>query len=84
MRLFALWQCVNRCQPGALFFIFGTALKLAQDWLVLLQSCRGSAVAGIITALSPSDKAWSWSISGDATPEPPQEAGMGGFIVGWY
>jgi hypothetical protein len=84
MRLFALWQCVSRCQPGELFFILGTALKLARDWLVLLQSCRGSAVAEIITALPPPDKAWSWSISGDAALEPPEEAGMGGFIAGWY
>ena len=83
MRLYALWRCVNLCQPGELFFLLGAALKLAQDWLSLLLSCRGSAVASVVSGVPPPAAAWSWSVTSDAALEPPEEAGMGGFIAGW-
>ena len=84
MRLFILWNILKQLEPGEAIFLVGAALELAQDWMSLLLSSRGSSVASVITELPPPSCAWSWSIAADAALEPPEEAGIGGFIAGWH
>jgi hypothetical protein len=84
-RLYALWRALPAL-PGAAFKLSGYGRQLADKWVTLLQRTRGSAISETFSDLLVDAVVLAWSIFSDAALEPPEEAGMGGFLQGshWH
>ena len=82
--LFPLWQAVDRSEAAAVFVLEGKAREFAQEWITFMASVRGSSVATLLNHLPPRSCSLAMAIFSDAALEPPEEAGIGGFILGYY
>ena len=83
-RLFALWHLVDRDDPAAEYKLWGVARDKANQYIQFLSTSRGCAIVTIVTEPVPAHNALNWPIFSDAALEPQAEAGMGGFVSGWW
>jgi hypothetical protein len=84
-RLYPMWKALPS-EPAAAFKLAGQARVVADAWVALLQSTRGSAISETFEGFDTDAVLLAWSIFSDAALEPPEEAGMGGFLMGsnWH
>ena len=78
-RLYPMWKALPS-EPAASFKLAGQVRVVVVAWVALLQSTRGLAVSETFVDLD----MLAWSIFSDAAVGPPEEAGMGGFLMGSY
>ena len=81
--LFPMWYAVDRSDPAAPYDLSGVAAERAETMQKFLSAARGSAVVELVSEIAPQNTTLALSIFSDAALQPVEEAGMGGFIIGF-
>ena len=82
--LFAMWYAIDRSEAAASYCLTGVAADLARSMICFLSSCRGSAIVDLVDFVPPDLQALALSIFSDAALRSIKEAGMGGFLIGYF